>query len=132
MYVTNAQWAILKPVLVAVTGQRRKAHRTFLNAALSVLNGGHSWRDLDPSFGSWNTNYVKFRRWAATGIWDELLPVLVSLKMTTNWKVSFEDSKGFATTTRIIVNQARTLSDARFPSDTIAGQVRYSENALPL
>jgi hypothetical protein len=124
MYVSDQQWAVLEPVLFAATGQRRKAHRRFLNAALYILNSGRSWRDLDPVFGSWNTNYVKFRRWAAAGIWDELLPELVSLKMTANWQISFEESKGFPTTTRIIVNQARILTSERFPSDTIARQVR--------
>lgn len=123
LHVSDKQWAVLEPVLFSATGQRRKAHRTFLNAALSVLKGGHSWRDLDPVYGSWNTNYVKFRRWATAGIWDQLLPVLVSLKMTKNWQISFEDSKGFPTTTWIIVNQARAFKGREKPSKSIVEQL---------
>ncbi len=123
LYVTDDQWQKIEPVLVAATGQRRKAHRQFLNAALSVLNSGQSWRDLHPAFGAWNTNYVKFRRWAVSGIWDELLPILVSLEMTREWQISFEDSLGFPTTAKIIVDQARLLAFNRVPTSTIAVQV---------
>lgn len=108
--LTDDRWKVIEPVLIATTGQRRKAHRQFIEASLTVLRSGEPWRNLDPRHGSWNTIYVKFRRWAAAGIWDALLPSLVTLGIAKDWKISYEDSEGFPTTIRIIVEQARALT----------------------
>ena len=34
---------------------------------------GSAWRDLPDRFGSWNTIYKNFRRWASDGVWEDLL-----------------------------------------------------------
>jgi transposase len=121
--ITDAQWAVIGPLLQTATGQKRQSHRLFINASLSVLNTGCSWRDLDPSYGGWNTNYVKFRRWAAGGIWDQLLPAFVALGLTASWKVPFEESEGFPTTVRIMVEHARRMSKGEVVDGTIAAKI---------
>ena len=37
------------------------------------LRTGSAWRDLPDRFGSWNTIYKNFRRWASDGVWEDLL-----------------------------------------------------------
>lgn len=108
--LTNAQWAAIEPVVYRATGQKRKAHRAFLDAVFSVLRSGLPWREMSKSHGNWNTVYVKFRRWSTAGIWDKIVPTLVQMGLTRDWQIPYEDSEGFPTTIRIVVAQAREMA----------------------
>lgn len=53
---------------------------------LYVLRVGCPWRDMHERYGKWNSVYVRFRRWAAQGVWDALLETLVELGLTNDWQ----------------------------------------------
>jgi transposase len=57
-------------------GRRASDNRLFVEAVLWIARTGAPWRDLPPEFGPWNSVYVRFRRWARRGVWEELLAVL--------------------------------------------------------
>ncbi|MDQ0392452.1 transposase [Labrys monachus] len=58
----------------------------FLNGMLQVLRAGCPWRNMHKRYGKWNSVYVRFRRWAEQGIWDEMLVPLFDLGLTDNWR----------------------------------------------
>lgn len=54
---------------------------------------GSAWRDLPDRFGSWNTIYKNFRRWATDGVWEDLLTHVqkrASLQGEIDWVVSVD------------------------------------------
>ncbi|MBS1090052.1 transposase [Gluconobacter sp. Dm-74] len=53
---------------------------------LYVLRVGCPWRDMHARYGTWNSVYVRFRRWAEQGVWDALLETLVELGLTDDWQ----------------------------------------------
>jgi transposase len=50
-----------------------------------IMRTGSPWRYLPCDYGKWNSVYVRFRRWAETGVWDALLQTLVELGVTDDW-----------------------------------------------
>ena len=77
--LTDEQWARLAPLLPPQrprTGRPARDHRTVIGAILWVLRTGAPWRDLPERFGPWGTAYSRFRRWAATGVWQLVLDSL--------------------------------------------------------
>ena len=72
--LSNEAWEALKDKLPRQKGNRGKPtdDRLFLNAVLFVAKCGIPWRDLPPRFGNWNSVYVRFRRWAKAGVWQQL------------------------------------------------------------
>jgi transposase len=38
-----------------------------------IMRTGAPWRYLPSDYGKWNSVYVRFRRWAETGVWDAIL-----------------------------------------------------------
>ena len=77
--MTDAQWAELAPLLPPQrprTGRPARDHRTVLSGIVWVLRTGAPWRDLPDRFGPWSTAWSRFRRWAAAGVWEQLLAAL--------------------------------------------------------
>jgi transposase len=77
--VDDATWALIAPTLAQATGRgrpRTHADRLIYNAIVYVLRGGIPWRMLPPIYPSWQTVYTRFRRWADSGIWEELTDAL--------------------------------------------------------
>lgn len=77
--LTDAQWAILEPLVPAVKpGGRPLKHprREIVNALLYVLRGGISWRALPHDLPPWQTVYDYFRIWRDDGTWDHVNTVL--------------------------------------------------------
>jgi transposase len=77
--LTDEQWARLAPLLPPQrphTGRPARDHRTVVSAILWVLRTGAPWRDLPERFGPWGTAYSRFRRWAASGVWQRVLDSL--------------------------------------------------------
>lgn len=46
--------------------------RRFLEGVLWIFRTGAPWRDLPRDFGSWNSVFRRFRRWAVSGRWARL------------------------------------------------------------
>jgi len=77
--LTDAQWAILEPLVPAVRlGGRpaKHARREIVDAMLYVLRGGISWRSLPHEYPPWQTVYDYFRRWRDDGAWERIAATL--------------------------------------------------------
>lgn len=73
--LTDAQWAILEPLVPAVKpGGRPAAHerRELVEAILYVLRAGGAWRLLPHDFPPWQTVYHYFRVWRLDGTWERI------------------------------------------------------------
>jgi putative transposase len=77
--LTDAQWAILEPLVpAALPGGRpaKHARREIVDAMLYVLRGGISWRSLPHEYPPWQTVYDHFRRWRDDGTWERIAAAL--------------------------------------------------------
>lgn len=77
--VTDQLWERISGLLPGrdgVRGVTGKDNRLFLEAVLWRVRAGLPWRDLPPEFGNWNTQFRRFRRWAAAGVFDMLFEAL--------------------------------------------------------
>lgn len=79
--LTDAQWAVLEPHLLATRESRRGrpivlGQRRVIDALLYVVKTGCQWRQLPREFGHWMTIYSHYRRLRERGIWDRMLTVL--------------------------------------------------------
>ena len=76
--LTDVQWLILEPLLLAVLkqsnrGRRRQVElREIVNAIRYVTRTGCAWRLLPHDFPAWQTVYGYFRRWRDAGVWEQL------------------------------------------------------------
>jgi transposase len=72
--LTDAQWAILQPLLSARnrTGRPRADDRRTLNAILYVLRTGCAWRDLPEKYGDDSTAHRRLQRWQQEGVWQRI------------------------------------------------------------
>jgi len=74
--VSDAQWAILEPLLGgARVGRGRRPtveRREIVNAILYVLRTGCQWRHLPHDLPYWNTVYWYFARWTGDGTWERV------------------------------------------------------------
>ena len=77
--VTDQLWERVSGLLPGrdgVRGVTGRDNRLFLEAVLWRVRAGLPWRDLPPEFGNWNTQFRRFRRWAAAGVFDRLFDAL--------------------------------------------------------
>jgi putative transposase len=75
----DGEWQLLEPLVPPAKhgGRRRTADmRAMLDGAFHVLRTGCQWRHLPAAFPPWSTVYGYFRRFADSGVWDEMLNVL--------------------------------------------------------
>ena len=73
--VSDAEWAILEPLVPAVKPGGRPARwsrREILNGVLYVVRGGNQWRALPHDLPPWQTVYCYFRRWRNDGTWEAI------------------------------------------------------------
>lgn len=79
MFLREDQWLQLAPLLLGNKysgGKTAKDNRLFIEAILWRVNTLKRWSDLPLEYGSWNTCYVRFRRWNESGIWRDLVIAL--------------------------------------------------------
>src|SRR5579859_4182352 len=73
--VTDAQWAILEPLIPAAKPGGRPQEierREIVNGILYVLRSGCPWRLLPHDLPNWSTVYLYFRQWKQAGIWEQV------------------------------------------------------------
>jgi transposase len=73
--LSDEQRELIEPLLPGKVGDRGRSgvdNRKFVEAVLWIANTGAAWRDLPASFGNWNSNFRRFRRWAIKGVFDVL------------------------------------------------------------
>ena len=72
--VSDAQWAILAPLIRRVTRQPGKVpRREIINAIFYRQRSGCQWRYLPHSYPHWKTVYSCFSRWQKLGLWEQIL-----------------------------------------------------------
>jgi putative transposase len=73
--VTDAQWAILEPLLPVPDPEGRPVEierREIVNAIFYVLRSGCPWRYLPHDLPVWETAYSYFRDWKQDGTWERI------------------------------------------------------------
>ena len=73
--LSDAEWAILKPLLPAAKprGRPRTTElRAVVNALFYLLRTGSAWRLLPHEYPPWQTVYGYFRHWRETGLWEAI------------------------------------------------------------
>ena len=72
--LTDEQWARLQPLLPWRAQGRKATHgdRLFVEAVIFRAKTGIPWRDLPARFGSWKSNYNRFRNWATKDVWAQV------------------------------------------------------------
>ena len=76
---TRERWEKIKPLLPpeqGYWGRPSRPHRKILEGICWILRTGAPWRDLPARYGSWNSCYTRFNRWAANGTWQTIWEAL--------------------------------------------------------
>lgn len=79
--LTNAQWAILGPLLPVARRPGRPSKwtkRQLIDGIRWRVRTGVPWRDVPECYGSWQAIYGLFRRWQRNGAWARILAALQS------------------------------------------------------
>jgi len=77
--LTDAQWAVLEPLLpVGKKPGRPSVHtkRRLINGIRWRTRAGVPWRDVPPFYGPWQCVYGLYRRWQLDGVWHAILTAL--------------------------------------------------------
>lgn len=80
--LSEAQWAVLVPLLPGRRGPAGPDNRRFVEAVLWLARSGVHWRALPPAWSNWYTTYTHFARWAKSGAWGHLLAAMQAMDMT--------------------------------------------------
>ena len=73
--VTDAQWAILEPLVPKSSTEGRPAEierREIINGILYILRSGEPWRMMPHDLPNWQTVYQCFRDWKRDGTWERI------------------------------------------------------------
>ncbi|WP_222547212.1 IS5 family transposase [Asaia lannensis] len=139
--LTDREWALIGPLLPPEHGRWARPsgdNRRFLDGMLYVLRTGCPWRNMHERYGKWNSVYVRFRRWAEQGVWDDLLQTLVDLGLSDDWQHRVDSTviRAHSQATgakggliqRVLVDHAAALRAKSTPGATIGDVL----SALPL
>lgn len=77
--LTDAQWAVLEPLLPVGKKPGRPpkwTKRQLIDGIRWRVRAGSPWRDIPPGYGCWQTVYGLFRRWQRAGVWAMLVAAL--------------------------------------------------------
>lgn len=77
--LTDAEWAILEPLVPAVKSGTAKGgrppkydRRQIINGIFYLLRNGVSWRNLPHDLPPWRSVYEYFRQWRENGAWERI------------------------------------------------------------
>jgi transposase len=74
--LTDAQWAVLEPLLPSGRKPGRPpkwTKRQLIDGIRWRVRAGAPWRDVPAQYGPWQTVYGLFRRWQRDGTWRQIL-----------------------------------------------------------
>lgn len=72
--LTDQEWEVLRELLpTARRGRPREDDRRLLNGIVWKIRTGSAWRDVPERYGSWQSLYTRFRRWALDGTFTAML-----------------------------------------------------------
>lgn len=74
------QWDRLKDLLpgrLGSEGRPARDNRLFVEAVLYRYRAGIPWRDLPSRFGDFRVVHLRHTRWAARGVWQQVLAHLI-------------------------------------------------------
>jgi transposase len=77
--LTDAQWAVLEPLLPYGKRPGRPAvhsKRRLIDGIRWRTRAGVPWRDVPPYYGPWQCVYWLYRRWQLDGVWSVILTAL--------------------------------------------------------
>src|SRR5438034_6993802 len=80
--LTDAQWAVLEPLLPVGRRPGRPptwTRRQLIDGIRWRVRVGAPWRDVPERYGSWSAAAALFRRWQRDGTWARVLTALQSL-----------------------------------------------------
>lgn len=79
--LTDAQWRRIEGLVPGKKGDHGRPardNRLFVEACLWRAKNSARWADLPEDFGPWKAVYLRFRRWALSGVWAAVLEALRS------------------------------------------------------
>ena len=79
LVLKDEQWERIAPLLPGKAGDPGRSgsdNRLFLEAVLWMVRTGAPWRDLPEAFGSWNSVFRRFRRWAQASVFEHVFRAL--------------------------------------------------------
>ena len=74
--LTDAQWAVLEPLLPTPRKPGRPpkwTKRQLIDGIRWRIRTGAPWRDVPDCYGHWRSIYGLYRRWQRTGVWARIL-----------------------------------------------------------
>ncbi len=80
LVLKDDQWERIAPLLPGKAGDPGRSgsdNRLFLEAVLWMVRTGAPWRDLPEAFGSWNSVFRRFRRWAQASVFEHVFRALL-------------------------------------------------------
>jgi len=96
--LTDAQWAVLEPLLPAPMRSGRPSlfsKRQLIDGMRWRVRAGTPWRDVPVCYGSWSAVYALFRRWQRDGTWRVIVTALQALADAAGritWDVSVDST----------------------------------------
>lgn len=79
MVLTDAQWAMLEPLIEACRPHRKTQHhdlRRTMEAIIWRCQNGAKWRAVPAEYGPWWMAAQTFIRWGRHGVWERLLSLV--------------------------------------------------------
>ena len=78
-WLSDAQWAIIKPLLPRLGSRPRLDDRRVISGILHRYRQGLRWRAVPADYGPHTTLFNRWNRWSAEGIW-QALPWSIALR----------------------------------------------------
>jgi transposase len=77
-WLSDAQWAVIEPLLPHLGGKPRVDDRRVLSGILHRFREGLRWRAMPAEYGPRTTLFNRFNRWSQRGLWQELFAALAA------------------------------------------------------
>jgi transposase len=130
--LTDAQWALIEPLMPSTKGKRSRPfrdHRPLVDGIIFRFRTGCPWRDVPAHYGPWRAVWRRHSQLSQRGVWDQILTQLLAqadAAGAVDWPVSVD-----STTARVHQHGA-TLSRevaSTLPSHT-GGRVELQGSAV--